>query len=301
MLNMDLEKIRNRSILSNILTLGDDFILVDNISNAISNEDLDATDLEPTQIKDHIALSCVGGSMKMRLNWNDLEIHKNDVIVVRPGDIASLVSMTDCKLFMIGFSNLFSIQSLDPKVATLFIQNLSNNACTHLDDDQFKKVITMYKSMRKILAIENFDFKEEAINGIMQIGCAFASQWICDYAKKEINSDKHESSQHQIFKKFLELVAEHHQKERTVTFYANKLCITPKYLSQLVVNVSGKYAYDIIRDQVIFRAKALLKSKQYSVQQVADELSFSNVSFFCKYFRESVGMSPKSYMLNKIS
>lgn len=152
-----------------------------------------------------------------------------------------------------------------------------------------------------IPAFENFDFKEEAINGIMQIGCAFASQWICDYAKKGIISDKHESSQHQIFKRFLELVVEHHQKERTVSFYANKLCITPKYLSQLVVNVSGKYAYDIIRDQVIFRAKALLKSKQYSVQQVADELSFSNVSFFCKYFRESVGMSPKSYMLNKIS
>lgn len=296
---MDLQKIRNYKFESNILTLGDDLILLDNIYDIVPDNVISMLDKEPNQIRDHVVVGIVDGCMKVRVNWKDLELKKNDIIVLRPGDIASLISIENCKLIILGFSNLFSTQKIDSKVAVLLLRSLENNACTHLTDEQFEGATKMYKGMRQILELENFEFKEEAINGVMQIGCAFASQWICDYSKKEIEKNKCETSQHRLFNKFLELVSTHHQKERTVTFYANELCITPKYLSQLVVNVSGKYACDIIRDQVIFRAKALLRSQQYTVQQVAELLTFSNVSFFCKYFRQAVGISPKAYMQNK--
>ena len=74
-----------------------------------------------------------------------------------------------------------------------------------------------------------------------------------------------------------------------------KLCVTSKYLSQVVHKVSGRFAGDWITDFVILEAKALLKSRKYTVQQIADKLNFANQSFFGKYFKEKVGCSPTEY------
>lgn len=84
-------------------------------------------------------------------------------------------------------------------------------------------------------------------------------------------------------------------KERSVIFYANKLCLTPKHLSGVVKEVSGKTAGEWIDNFVILEARALLKSSEMSVQEIAEYLHFANQSFFGKYFKHYVGMSPKEY------
>lgn len=84
-------------------------------------------------------------------------------------------------------------------------------------------------------------------------------------------------------------------KERSVSYYADRLCVTPKYLSQVIHKVSGRFAGDWITDFVILEAKALLKSRKYTIQQVSDKLNFANQSFFGKYFKENVGCSPSKY------
>ncbi len=73
------------------------------------------------------------------------------------------------------------------------------------------------------------------------------------------------------------------------------MCLTPKYLSQVVYAVSGRYAGEWIRDYVILEAKALLKSGQYTIQQVSDMLNFANQPFFGVYFKKAVGCSPTAY------
>lgn len=84
-------------------------------------------------------------------------------------------------------------------------------------------------------------------------------------------------------------------RERSISYYADKLCVTSKYLSQVVYKVSGRFAGDWITDFVILEAKALLKSRKYTVQQIADKLNFANQSFFGKYFKDKVGCSPSEY------
>ena len=84
-------------------------------------------------------------------------------------------------------------------------------------------------------------------------------------------------------------------KERSISYYADRLCVTPKYLSQIVRKVSGRFAGDWITDYVILEAKALLKSRKYTIQQIADRLNFANQSFFGKYFKEKVGCSTSEY------
>ena len=72
--------------------------------------------------------------------------------------------------------------------------------------------------------------------------------------------------------------------------------LTAKYMTTLVKKASGKPAIQWIEDYVILDAKTMLRSGRYSVQQVAEELNFPNQSFFGKYFKEAVGISPKKWI-----
>ena len=94
----------------------------------------------------------------------------------------------------------------------------------------------------------------------------------------------------------MKAVQENYMCERIIMYYADLLCITPKYLSQVIKSVTGRLAGEWISDYVILEAKALLKSNKYTVQQVCDMLNFANQSFFGKYFKRKTGMSPKIYI-----
>lgn len=86
-------------------------------------------------------------------------------------------------------------------------------------------------------------------------------------------------------------------KERSIAFYADMLCLTPKYLSQVIYKCSGSFASEWIRKMVILEAKSLLDNKNFSVQQISDMMNFPNPSFFGKYFKAATGMTPRKYRM----
>lgn len=95
--------------------------------------------------------------------------------------------------------------------------------------------------------------------------------------------------------KFMSLVQQNFKSERFLEFYADKLQITPKHLSRTVKALTGSTAVEWIERYVILEAKVLLKSTNLNIQQVADELNFPSQSFFGKYFKKKVGLSPKEF------
>ena len=103
------------------------------------------------------------------------------------------------------------------------------------------------------------------------------------------------SRQEELFAAFIQTLALHHKQERSVAFYAGKLCVTPKYLSLLVKNVSNRTAGEWIDNYVVLEAKALLSSSTLSIQEISDRLNFANQSFFGKYFKQHAGISPTEY------
>jgi araC-type DNA-binding domain-containing proteins len=94
---------------------------------------------------------------------------------------------------------------------------------------------------------------------------------------------------------FLQLVHTHHRTERGVAFYASKLFISPKYLSLIIKQSTGRSAAEWIDQYVILEAKNLLRFSGKNVQQIAYELNFSNQSSFGKYFKHLTGMSPTEF------
>lgn len=103
------------------------------------------------------------------------------------------------------------------------------------------------------------------------------------------------SRQEELFRRFIALVNQHSKHERNVNFYADKLCLTPHYLSSVIRETSGQTVMQWINQAVILEAKVLLKHSNLLVFQISDELNFPNPSFFSKFFKRMTGMTPAEY------
>lgn len=99
--------------------------------------------------------------------------------------------------------------------------------------------------------------------------------------------------------KFLQLVKNNYKVDRSVTFYANALCITPKYLTMVVKEVSGKSAKDWITEYMILELKGLLANSTLNIQEIAERTRFPNKTSLERFFRRHTGLSPLRYKKNR--
>lgn len=95
--------------------------------------------------------------------------------------------------------------------------------------------------------------------------------------------------------KFWDLVGKHCKEHRDVAFYAQELCITPFYLSQITKGFMNDSPKGLIDRQVILEIKALLSSSDISIKEIAEQLYFEDTSYMCRYFRRHTGLSLSAY------
>ena len=100
-----------------------------------------------------------------------------------------------------------------------------------------------------------------------------------------------------LFRKFIKLLSSYEATDRSVKGYAEKLCVTPKYLSTVCKSVSGKTALEWIHDFLADSITHKLKYTDVSIKEIADELGFPNISFFGKFVKSRFGVSPKEYRI----
>ena len=110
-----------------------------------------------------------------------------------------------------------------------------------------------------------------------------------------------EASGHKIdiFVKLITLISDHYPKERSVSFYADRLCLSPKYLSSMVKGICGYTVQDLVFKAIIRRAIFLMTSTSKTIQEISDELNFPNASAFGTFFKKHTGLSPKHYRLSE--
>ena len=102
-----------------------------------------------------------------------------------------------------------------------------------------------------------------------------------------------------LFHRFVALVHEHCTREREVTFYADKLCISTRYLSTIVRNISHSSAKEFIDRSVVLEIKVLLQSTDLSVQEIAYRLRFPDQSYLGRFFKKHTGESPTEFRNSK--
>ncbi len=113
-----------------------------------------------------------------------------------------------------------------------------------------------------------------------------------EMASMEDSSSLHDKD---LFNHFLQLISEQKQKRQRVSFYAEKLNITSKYLSFISKKVSGKTPMRWITESVMQDCYQLLRESDMTVKEISNSLGFPNSSFFGQYFREEAGLTPMAY------
>lgn len=249
----------------------------------------------PFKIENIFLVICTKGRMRLWLNLKEYVLTPGSVIVGLPGDIGQCIEVSrDNHIALMAFDSKF-VDNIDTHFYGKFQTLLNRQPMLHPGQEFFDEILEIYRLIKKKIRQPSFRYRRDAINGYLQVLCANGYQWLSEHEgheEKTLELSRADS----IFYKFLDLVRTHYSKERTIGFYADKLCLTPKYLSSVVFKASGRYAGDWIKDYVILEAKALLRSRKYTVSQVCDKLSFSSASFFVRYFKSEVGITPWKYM-----
>ena len=114
-------------------------------------------------------------------------------------------------------------------------------------------------------------------------------------SRVDIDSSETQTRAYTIFDQFIHLVSEHFKQERSVEWYSSEMCLTPKHLSEVVKQVSGRTAGQWISAMVIIEIKSMLKLTSLSIKEIAKEMNFPTQSFMGKYFKNIEGVSPSDY------
>lgn len=115
--------------------------------------------------------------------------------------------------------------------------------------------------------------------------------------KSEISSKKVLRNKNEIIMRFVKLMNANCKEQHSVEFYANELCIDPKYLSRILKSLNGKTASQWIDEAIISEAQLHLRDNDLSIQQIADILNFSDQSSFGKFFKKHSGLSPSNFRI----
>ncbi len=236
---------------------------------------------------------CTGGRKELQINFADYTLTPGSLAFIYPNSMwRPLATSSDFE------AHYFSIQGTSAKEWNAFIDldtvfSLSYYIAKHphtqlsLDETQ---VMTQYLNLLK----SRYEANAQAII-IRFILSAFTLELNRIFTAREKSDRSKISRQEDILWKFLTLLKQYHKEERTVNFYADKMCISPKHLSSVIKQMSHKTAHEIIADFVTMTAKRLLKTTTMSIQEISDELNFANQSFFGKFFKQNTGQSPSAY------
>ena len=170
---------------------------------------------------------------------------------------------------------------------------IRKNPCAVFEPSETEVVCDQMLLVRsKIRQKGHYFYKEimqNALAGLMlELGNIFS-------AKKEFTASPALSRKEDLLEQFLKLLFENCREQHGVAYYAERLFITPQYLSLILKTLTGKSANKWIDDALIMEARVLLKAPQATVQQVADLLHFSDQSTFGKFFKKHMGVSPMEY------
>ena len=163
-----------------------------------------------------------------------------------------------------------------------------------LSEEEMKQVEALHTLLYNIIHSE-----QKAAQVILNLTAAFL--WQADYLwnRHENESRGSLSREQRVFTDFVQLVSRYAIQEHNIDFYAQHLFLSPRYMSTLVKQVSGKAAKQWIDDAIITRIKVELRHTNKSAAEIADEMNFPNPSFFCKYFKRMTGMTTQVFREGK--
>lgn len=240
---------------------------------------------------DYIAFYiCEHGDAEVMIDGKDIALTSNSLCVVLP---CTIVGIEKYSQNLKGFGAKASILFIDE----LFIPNIGdyytyikNSPCITITKAQLSTIKKLTEIINQKIDGSNTPLTSLVVKNLLN---SLVYEIISCYANNA--TEMISSRQDVIFREFMQHVFRDHKTERTLEYYAGKMCITTRYLSATVKEKTGYTATYWIDSMVTAEAKNLLRTTDLSVQQIAQEMNFANASFFGQYFRKHAGITPLRY------
>ena len=271
------ENLRKVSISRLKKEMSDVFYLSDDLVISALTADKNTTADYPTSIDGFTAIIMMAGEATVSIDMQNYNIKPNTIVFFNPDSIIRTVKCSsNAAAYLLAFSKSF-------------VNEIQIDLSTSLPDvDEIRQLFQLIKTM---LRSDKERYRHEIIRTLFTT----AFYIITEINQREQPGEIKQGRCEVLFDEFMSLLQQYNKRERNVSFYAKQLNITPKYLSSVVKEVSGKTAARWIDESVILEAKALLKYSGMSIQEIAYHLNFSTQSFFGKYFKQHTGTSPSRY------
>lgn len=247
----------------------------------------------PISVDGFVVIILMSGEARLHLNLNEYIITPNDVVFFSPEAIVDLKDCTDDAMaYVLAFSKSFVNEIQVDLAASLPIyMRFSSKPILHIKEQDVAEIRQLFQLMKSMLRSDKERYRHEIVRSLFST----AFYIITDLNQREREASDSRGRGEIIFEEFSGLLQKYNKEERNVGFYASKLGITPKYLSSIIKEVSGKTAARWIDESVILEAKSLLKYSGMSIQEIAKHLNFTSQSFFGKYFKQHTGISPSRF------
>lgn len=249
---------------------------------------------EPLKMGMPIFVLCIAGKGKVRINLNEYEVVPNTILAILPDHIMHGYEISsDFEALFLCVTSQYAEQ-LSVNVHTLlpFVLGFRDTPILALSEKEIGELREIYTLLYKKVENASRFYDRRVIKALMT---ALLFEMLNVYRERNITSPKFHSRNDEIFHDFIHLVESEFKTNRSVAYYAQKLCITPKHLSAAVKTASGKTAGGWIDRYVVMSAKVLLGSSTKTIKEISSELNFANQSFFGKFFRQHVGISPNKF------
>lgn len=268
-------------------SINDDFFISNDMKNLPQYK-------SPTRAYNTILSICLNGYTRVGINMQEYYIGPGTLYIVLPDQIIESIEISDnYQGIVIAISRNYT-DEIFPKLKVmlqLFFYT-KEYPCLNLQGNELNYIMEYYNMFwERVNGEDNISTKEI----VQSLTIAMFYEIYNIYRSRIPRKIDKKNRKDVIYDQFMRMLSENYRKERSVNYYAKKLYLTPKHLSSVVKEISGRTAGEWIDNFVIFEAKSLLRSSQKNIQEIADELNFANQSFFGKYFKHYTGMSPKEY------
>lgn len=241
-----------------------------------------------------VILYCTKGEAEIMIDLQKYPILSNTHVIILPGSILSLLSSNDDFVvdYFVFRREMMEVACL--RLEPAFMHFLKEVSCyTDNKADETSYIHLLIKAGKSVYAEKENRFRDQIAQNLLQI--YFLGLY--DKIQRFFNEEEEESSNRkaQLFKKFIRLVQLHCVTQRDVSFYANELCISTRYLLAITKAMGKNSAKEIIDEFLMLELRVALQSTNLSLKEIAERYQFSDQSFFGRYFKKHTGMSPKEY------
>jgi len=249
----------------------------------------------PYYSKYMMVLICTAGKLQMEYDGQPITIHPGGLFLSVPDSILGnhrISKNFDCKILAVNPSEIASSHEMHSKIINSMLY-IKSHPVVQLSATDYANIFDYYQLISKRVRHPQHRYKDGEIRTLFN---AFLLA-VIGIMDSEMDTSKTTStvrSEH-IVENFAKMVNDNHGRIRLVEYYAEKLNITPKYLSTLVRSTLDRTPMEIITAVTIKEIERKLRYSSDSIKEISVSLNFSNTSFFSKYFKQHTGMTPMGY------